>query len=67
MTGQTTLGGFSGDLSELTPAERSAYLAVERGDYGPREYQREQGYSSPGTVSNLLARARSKVDDGGNA
>jgi len=67
MSGQTTLGGFSADLTELTPAERSAYLAVERGDYGPREYQREQGYSSPGTVSNLLARARSKVGDGGDA
>jgi DNA-directed RNA polymerase specialized sigma24 family protein len=67
MGGQTTLHGFSEDLTDLTPAERSAYLAVERGDFGPREYQREQGYSSPGTVSNLLSRARSKVDEGGGA
>lgn len=58
---QTNLTDFEPDLSELTDAERDAYEAVVLGDAGTREYQRSRGYSSPGTVSNLLARARNKV------
>lgn len=58
---QTRLGDFEPDLSDLTEAEREAFEAVDLGDLGPREYQRRAGYSSPGTVSNLLARARDKV------
>lgn len=65
MTGeQTELHAFEPDLSDLEPAERRAFEAVRMGDMGPREYQRDRGYSSPGTVSNLLARAESKVDTG---
>lgn len=66
MTRQASLGDFEPqhgpDLSVLTDAERDAYEAVELGEKGPREYQRDQGYSSPGTVSNLLARAREKLE-----
>lgn len=66
MNGQATLLEFdqSPDLSQLTQAERSAWEAIEEGDTGVREYQRLRGYSSPGTVSNLLRRARRKVDGG---
>jgi len=61
---QTSLDTFAGpDLSALSPTEREVYEAVERGDYGPREYQRERGWSSPGTVSNLLRRARTKLGE----
>jgi len=68
MSGQSTFEQFGGrDLSPLTATERKAYLAIERGDTGVREFQREHGYSSPGTVSNLLSRARNKlgIEDGG--
>jgi DNA-binding CsgD family transcriptional regulator len=54
------------NLSVLTEAERDAYEEIERGDMGVREYQRARGYSSPGTVSNLLARARGKLGEGGD-
>lgn len=47
-------------LTRMTPAERAVFLAVEADDVGPREVARESG-RSPGTVSNLLRRARSKV------
>lgn len=56
----TTSGGNSPDLSELTEAEREAYNACELGDMGPREYARFTD-RSPGTVSNLLKRARKKI------
>jgi DNA-binding CsgD family transcriptional regulator len=63
--GQTSLDAFAGpDLSALTETEREVYVAVERGDYGAREFQRERGWSSPGTVSNILRRARAKVEGG---
>lgn len=45
----------------LTEKQREAYLACELGNKGVREFQREQGYSSPGTVSNRLRVAREKV------
>lgn len=48
------------DLSALTDAEREVYEAVEQGEYGPRGYARETE-RSPGTVSNLLRRARRKL------
>ena len=45
----------------LTDLQREAYLNCDRGDMGVREYQRDKGYSSPGTVSNRLKVAREKV------
>lgn len=61
MVAQASLGDFSiGSDEELTDAERDAYEAVERGRYGVREYARRTG-RSPGTVGNLLARARAKI------
>jgi DNA-binding CsgD family transcriptional regulator len=59
---QTDLWAFAGpDLSALTPAERDAYEAVRGGEYGPREYARQTN-RSPGTISNLLARADKKLE-----
>lgn len=49
------------DLSRLTEAEREVYEAVEQGPYGAREYARYT-QRSPGTVSNLLRRARNRLD-----
>lgn len=64
---QQQLGDYEPDLSKLSEAERDAYEAVyERGISG-REYARQTDRSW-GTVSNLLMRARSKLDcfeDGG--
>jgi DNA-binding CsgD family transcriptional regulator len=57
-TGHLIVGG----TSVLTPAERECFEAIERGEYGVREYARRTG-RAPGTVGNLLARARSKVGD----
>jgi DNA-directed RNA polymerase specialized sigma24 family protein len=47
-------------LHLLTPAERDAFEAVDMGEYGPREYARNTN-RSPGTISNLLRRARDKL------
>ena len=64
---QVQLTAFEGpSLSDLTQAEREVYEAVENGEYGAREYARETG-RSPGTISNLLRRAREKLDDNGGA
>ena len=49
-------------LAELTEAEREVWEKVENGVYGPRRYARLTG-RSPGTVGNLLARAREKLRD----
>jgi len=46
----------------LTEAEREVYLAVDEGEFGPREYARETE-RSPGTVGDLLSRAREKIDE----
>jgi len=54
------------DLSALTDAEREVFESVDRGEFGVREYARETN-RRPGTVGNLLARAREKVDQGGGA
>jgi len=51
-------------LSDLTDAERDVFEAIEKGEYGPREYADETG-RSPGTVGNLLRRARDKLEGGG--
>lgn len=48
----------------LTTAEMGVYLAVEIYGEGVREYQRRRGWSSPGTASNLLRRARRKLPEG---
>lgn len=45
---------------KLTEAERDVYENVHRGPYGPREYARRTD-RSPGTVGNLLRRARAKL------
>jgi DNA-directed RNA polymerase specialized sigma24 family protein len=57
---QSFLSDYEPDLSELTPEERDAYEACVLGGTGVREYARETN-RSPGTVGNLLARAREKV------
>ena len=51
------------DLSQLSDAEREVYERVKCGKFGPREFQRKKGWSSPGTVSNLLRRAREKLGE----
>lgn len=49
------------DLEELTPAEREVYREIElKGKIGPRELAKQSG-RSPGTVGNLLSRAREKL------
>lgn len=50
-----------GDLEELTDAERDAYEAVEEDGKGVTEYARETERSK-GTVGNLLARAKDKLE-----
>jgi DNA-directed RNA polymerase specialized sigma24 family protein len=55
------------DLSALSDGERNVYEAVEIEGYGPRELARKTG-RSPGTIGNLLRRARRKLEeDGGQA
>jgi hypothetical protein len=49
------------DLDGLTPAELDAFLTCELGTTGVREYARKTG-RAPGTVGNLLARAREKEE-----
>lgn len=51
------------DLSELTPMERRVVEATIFGDMGVREFQRDEGLASPGTVSKHLSRAREKVPE----
>lgn len=66
MTYQSSLQHFEADLSPLTPAEREVYEAIEQEGYGAREYARKTD-RSPGTVSNLLGRARDRLDEDGGA
>ena len=60
---QATLVDFGPDLSELTEAEREAYVACRENGVGVREFARrtERG---PGTIGNLLARAEAKLEEG---
>jgi DNA-binding CsgD family transcriptional regulator len=50
------------DLSVLTEAELEVYHHVITGRAGARQYARETN-RSPGTISNLLRRARDKLTD----
>ncbi|GGK56703.1 helix-turn-helix transcriptional regulator [Haloarcula sebkhae] len=61
MSPQSSLFDYEPDLSPLTDAEQEVYEAVGMGQYGPREYARKTG-RSPGTVGNLLGRAREKLE-----
>jgi len=61
---QSSLFDYEPDLSALTDTEREVYEAVDMGQYGPREYARETN-RSPGTVGNLLRRAREKIEVSG--
>jgi len=69
MSEQADLSDFPGeygpDLSDLTDAEREVFESTQLGEYGVREFARETG-RVPGTVGNLLARARDKVGRGGS-
>lgn len=63
---QLTLESFEADAkASLTAAEREVYEAIEEDGYGVREYGRRTD-RQPGTVGNLLSRAREKLegDDG---
>ena len=55
-------GGIDTDSLGLTDAEADAIHAVAIQGLGPRQLARETG-RSPGTVSNLLRRARRKLDE----
>ena len=57
----STLDEYEPDLSRLTPAEREAFETVEIRGRSGREYARKTDRSW-GTVSNLLMRAREKLD-----
>lgn len=48
-------------VEQMTEAEREVYMAIENGSYGPREFARRTE-RSPGTVGNLLRRAREKIE-----
>jgi len=49
------------DLSDLSPAEMDAYLTCDLAEIGVRRYA-EVTDRSPGTVGNLLGRARQKLE-----
>ncbi|CAI50756.1 HTH domain protein [Natronomonas pharaonis DSM 2160] len=64
---QLSLTDFDSDgcddgLTELTEAEREAYVAVEQDGVGVREFARETE-RRPGTVGNLLRRARMRLGE----
>lgn len=60
MSPQAQLGDF--EYPDLTDAEREVYQAVVDGPFGVREYARQTD-RSPGTLGNLLRRARNKRGD----
>lgn len=66
MSPQSSLTDFRDDgprdLSELTEAEREVYVAVGRQGVAVRELARETD-RRPGTVGNLLKRARLRLAD----
>lgn len=64
MRHQASLYEFETDLSGLSDAQREVYQAVEQDGFGVREYARKTG-RAPGTVDNLLRRARRRI--GGEA
>ena len=57
---QSSLFEYEEDLTPLSDAQREVYEAVEQDDFGVREYARKTG-RSPGTVGNLLQRARRRL------
>jgi len=63
VTFQSSLFHYEKDLSALSDAQREVYEAVEQDGYGMREYARKTG-RSPGTVGNLLRRARRRLNRG---
>ena len=63
MTYQSSLFEYEEDLSALSEAQREVYEAVVQDGYGMREYARKTG-RSPGTVGNLLQRARRRLGGG---
>jgi DNA-directed RNA polymerase specialized sigma24 family protein len=54
--------GIDNDLSALLGAERKAFVAIEYNDVGVREFARHTE-RSPGTISNLLDRARRRLGE----
>jgi len=48
------------DFDDLAPAELDAFLTCDLGEMGPREYADVSG-RVPGTIGNLLSRARDKL------
>ena len=66
MSTQTRLSTFGSnydpDLSELTSAERKAYVAIRINGVGVREFARATD-RAPGTVGNLLQRADRKLGE----
>lgn len=60
---QATLVDFGSDLSELTDAEREAYVTCRENGVGVREFARRTE-RRPGTIGNLLARAEAKLEEG---
>ncbi len=63
VTFQSSLFHYEEDLSALSDAQREVYEAIEQDGYGMREYARKTG-RSPGTVGNLLRRARRRLNGG---
>ena len=61
MTPQASLGQFAADAANLTAAEREVYDAIEKNGRSVRAYARRTD-RAPGTVGNLLRRAREKVE-----
>lgn len=61
MSYQASFMEFEQDLTHLSDAQREVYEAVEQDGYGVREYARRTG-RAPGTVGNLLRRARERVE-----
>jgi DNA-directed RNA polymerase specialized sigma24 family protein len=62
---QSSLSDFAddgADLDVLTEAEREVYEAVEKDGIGVRELARKTD-RRPGTVGNLLKRARLRLED----
>lgn len=60
---QRTLLDVEADAAGLTDAEREVWTKVNRYNVGPREIARRTD-RSPGTVGNLLRRAREKLGEG---
>ena len=50
------------DLTQLTKAERRAYVAIRLNGAGVREHARQTN-RSPGTIGNLIRRAEEKMGE----